>query len=43
MQTFILGSYVLIWPLVSLAILAVIGVATWKDIQKARREKTELV
>lgn len=43
MQTFILASYVLIWPLVSLAVLVVIGVATWKDIQVARREKRELV
>jgi hypothetical protein len=43
MQTFILGCYVLIWPLVSLAILAVIGVATVKDIRTARREKRELV
>tara|TARA_R110000868_G_scaffold45431_5_gene150761 strand:- start:14879 stop:15022 length:144 start_codon:yes stop_codon:yes gene_type:complete len=43
MQTFILALYVLIWPLISLAVLAVIGIATVKDIQVARREKRELV
>lgn len=43
MQTFILALYVLIWPLVSLAVLVVIGTATWKDIRAARREKRELV
>ena len=42
MQTFILAAYVLVWPLVSLLVLAVIGVATIKDIQAARREKREL-
>lgn len=43
MQTFILGLYVLIWPLISLVILAVIGIATVKDIRVAKREKRELV
>lgn len=43
MQTFILGSYVLIWPLVSLVIFAIIAVATIKDIRVARRDKRELV
>tara|TARA_R110000751_G_scaffold307119_1_gene427403 strand:+ start:675 stop:806 length:132 start_codon:yes stop_codon:yes gene_type:complete len=43
MQTFILALYVLIWPVISFAILAVIGVATVKDIRAARREKRELV
>lgn len=43
MQTFILALYVLIWPLVSLAVLAVIGSATLKDIRAARRDKRELV
>ncbi|MBQ0744507.1 MAG: putative transporter small subunit [Pseudomonas sp.] len=43
MQTFILALYVLIWPLVSLAVFAVIGLATLKDIRVARREKRELV
>lgn len=43
MQTFILALYVLIWPVISFAVLAVIGVATVKDIRVARREKRELV
>lgn len=43
MQTFILALYVLIWPLISLVILAVIGIATVKDIRSARRDKRELV
>nr|WP_290830917.1 putative transporter small subunit [Halomonas sp.] len=43
MQTFILALYVLIWPLISLAVLGVIGVATVKDIRVARRDKRELV
>ena len=43
MQTFTLALYVLIWPLVSLAVFAVIGLATLKDIRVARREKRELV
>lgn len=43
MQTFILALYVLIWPLISLAVLAIIGVATVKDIRVALRDKRELV
>ncbi|WP_276322416.1 putative transporter small subunit [Vreelandella neptunia] len=43
MQTFILGSYVMIWPLISLVIFAIIGIATVKDIRVARRDKRELV
>jgi 4-hydroxybenzoate polyprenyltransferase len=37
------GLYVLIWPLISLAIFAIIGIATVKDIRIARRDKRELV
>lgn len=43
MQTFILALYVLIWPLVSIVIFAIIGIATLKDIRVARRDKRELV
>ncbi|WP_217901931.1 putative transporter small subunit [Vreelandella boliviensis] len=43
MQTFILALYVLVWPLISLVIFAVIGIATVKDIRVARRDKRELV
>lgn len=43
METLILALYVLIWPLVSLAVLAVIGTATLKDIRAARRDDRDLV
>ncbi|MGO2147266.1 MULTISPECIES: putative transporter small subunit [Halomonas] len=43
MQTFILALYVLIWPLISLSVLGVIGLATLKDILAARRDKRGLV
>ncbi|WP_235906789.1 putative transporter small subunit [Pseudomonas saliphila] len=43
MQSLLLGSYILIWPLVSLAVLAVILIATLKDIRKARQEHRGLV
>lgn len=35
MQNFILALYVLIWPLVSLVIFAIIEIATVKDIRVA--------
>ena len=43
MDTLLLAFYVLIWPVMSLAVLAVIGFATIKDIRAARRDKRELV
>ncbi|CAM3707974.1 MULTISPECIES: putative transporter small subunit [Halomonadaceae] len=43
MQTLVLALYVLIWPLISLAIFAIIGIATVNDIRVARRDKRELV
>ncbi len=43
MESFILTLYVLIWPLVSLAVLGVISMATVKDIRTARRDKRDLV
>ncbi|MCH4811866.1 hypothetical protein MLE19_11010 [Halomonas neptunia] len=33
----------MIWPLISLVIFAIIGIATVKDIRVARRDKRELV
>jgi uncharacterized membrane protein len=43
MHVSILALYVLIWPLISLVVLVVIGVATVKHIRVGRREKRELV
>ncbi|MEX1214497.1 putative transporter small subunit [Saccharospirillum sp.] len=43
METLTLAAYVLVWPLISLAVLAVICVATWQDIRSAKRESRELV
>ena len=37
MQSLLLGSYILIWPVASLAVLAVILFATLRDIRAARR------
>lgn len=43
MQSLMLGSYILVWPLASLAVLAVILIATLKDIRKAKEEHRSLV
>lgn len=43
MQSLLLGSYILIWPLASLAVLAVILIATLKDIRAAKQEHRDLV
>ncbi|MEH6389703.1 MULTISPECIES: putative transporter small subunit [Pseudomonas] len=43
MQSLLLGSYILIWPLASLAVLAVILTATLKDLRKAKQEQRGLV
>ncbi|MFA5632768.1 MAG: putative transporter small subunit [Porticoccaceae bacterium] len=39
----ILASYILIWPIISLIVLAVIIGATVRDTRKARREGREVV
>lgn len=43
METVILASYILVWPVVSLAVLSVIVVATLRDILCARREGRDVV
>ncbi|MGO1246444.1 MAG: putative transporter small subunit [Oceanisphaera sp.] len=43
MSEFILGSYILVWPALTLIILWVICRAVWKDIQTAKKEKRGLV
>lgn len=43
METMLFAFYVLIWPVVSLGVLAVICSATLRDIRAAKRENRELV
>lgn len=43
MNTWVLTTYILIWPLISLLVLALIVVATVRDIRKARREGRDVV
>lgn len=43
MTTFLLGLYVLIWPAMALAVLAVILWATAKDVREASKEGRKLV
>ena len=43
MQSLLLGSYILIWPLASLAVLAVILFATLRDIRNSKRSGHGLV
>ncbi|WP_243454020.1 putative transporter small subunit [Oceanisphaera pacifica] len=43
MSEFILGSYILVWPALTLLVLWVICRAVWKDIKAAKKEKRGLV
>lgn len=43
MQTFIFAAYILVWPVVTLGVLAVICRATLRDMRAAKRENRELV
>ncbi|WP_227368757.1 putative transporter small subunit [Halomonas sp. M20] len=43
MQTLIYGTYILIWPTITLAVLLLICSAVRKDIRAAKREKRDLV
>lgn len=43
METLILASYILVWPVISLAVLGVIVVATLRDFYCAHREGREVV
>ncbi|WP_218572983.1 putative transporter small subunit [Pseudomonas sp. gcc21] len=43
MQSLLLGSYILVWPLASLVVLALILTATLKDMRKAKQENRDLV
>jgi hypothetical protein len=43
METLVLATYILMWPVISLAVLGVIVVATARDFMCARREGREVV
>lgn len=43
MQAMTLAAYILVWPVISLAVLAVIVVATLRDFRRARREDRDVV
>lgn len=43
MSTLILTAYILVWPVISLAVLALIVTATVQDVKAAKRENRELV
>ena len=43
MQALTLAAYILVWPVISLAVLAVIVTATLRDLRRARSEGREVV
>jgi hypothetical protein len=43
METLLLATYILVWPVISLAVLSVIVVATLRDFRCARREGRDVV
>jgi hypothetical protein len=43
METLILASYILVWPVISSVVLGVIVVATLKDFRVAKYEGREVV
>lgn len=43
MQTLIYGAYILIWPVITLAVLVLLCAAVRKDMRIAKKEERELV
>lgn len=43
MESLLLGSYILVWPVISSLVLAVIVVATLRDFRCAKREGRDVV
>lgn len=43
METVSLATYILVWPIISTIVLAVIVGATMRDLAKARREGRDMV
>lgn len=42
-MSLIYGAYILIWPALTLGVLALICHAVWRDIRTAEEEKRDLV
>ena len=43
MTTFWLTAYILVWPAIAAAVMAVLGLAIVRDVRRARKAGTELV
>ncbi|SFU65403.1 putative transporter small subunit [Halomonas korlensis] len=43
MQTLIYGAYVLVWPALTLGVLALICRAVWRDMRAANKDDRDLV
>lgn len=43
MSTFWLTTYILAWPVLAAAVMAVLGVSIARDLRRARKEGSELV
>lgn len=43
MNTFLFGAYILIWPVLTLAVLFVLCRAVLKDIRDAKRSDSDMV
>lgn len=43
MENLFLTVYVLVWPVLAAAVLAVLSYGVWKDISQARRDGEHLV
>lgn len=42
-NTLIYGLYILIWPVITLAVLILICTATYRDLKKSRRNNKDIV
>lgn len=43
MNTLLFAAYVLVWPAISTAILAILLIAVWRDYRSAKEEGRELI
>lgn len=43
MQTFIYGTYILMWPVLTLGMLGLIVHAVLRDFREAKRNNTEMI
>lgn len=42
-NVFFYGFYILIWPVITLAVLILICTATYRDIKKAQRDNKDII